>query len=339
MTNTIQARAAFIPVMGRASVVPFSADFSTYSDGAFPSPWEGSVTFVISSGVAVNTPSLGSETLADPGLEANYTAGVCDSYASKQGSPTVAQSADTHGGSKAQEFTANAYNDALRMLATPSSWSLGDWAWAAAWAKRTVSGNTAQIELRSTNWSHRGVPLTEASYTKYFQSALTCTANSMSFYAPIQPGVGATDTYAIDDLSLKLITKADIFKGINTGALTNFTATTNMIVERGFQGGLVLCADSITNPQNYVIAFHNQAQALLYKVVANQPTELVKDNAAYSDGRELKVIKAGNTFQLFYNSVQIGTDQTISDAAIQAGTYNGLFCTYTGFSFSTFGIE
>src|SRR3990167_3969201 len=86
-------------------------------------------TWTIASNAAVNTPTQGAEMFTDPGLEGNYTAGLNDNL-TKIGSPIVSQSADVHGGSKAQEFTGVAANDRIQQAQTLI---VGTWYRASCW--------------------------------------------------------------------------------------------------------------------------------------------------------------------------------------------------------------
>jgi len=113
-----------------AIALPLEFDFTAMSDGFLPSVFTGT-TWAISTGKAINTPTLGAELLTDPGLEGTYTAGKANAL-TKTGLPTLTESADAHGGSKAQEFTGAAITNAVY------------WAAVAGVAGREARGGCAQ---------------------------------------------------------------------------------------------------------------------------------------------------------------------------------------------------
>jgi hypothetical protein len=72
--------------------------------------------------------------------------------------------------------------------------------------------------------------------------------------------------------------------------------------------------------------------------VAGTYTELISTAVAYSAGAfvEVRRLAGTDTYQLFYNGSQVGTDQTISDAAISAATLHGYFNTFASNTVSQF---
>ena len=97
----------------------------------------------------------------------------------------------------------------------------------------------------------------------------------------------------------------------------------------GNVGTVVRYADA----DNYVYAIHNGTNALLIKRVATAETTLINAAATYAAGAELRIICNGTSFALFYADKNVGTPQTISDAALQAGTAHGLYTSDTGNTF------
>jgi len=66
--NSIERR-RFLPVlMGGGFRVPYTIDFTALPDGALPSGLTGA-TWAISSGAAINTPTLGDEIILDGDIE------------------------------------------------------------------------------------------------------------------------------------------------------------------------------------------------------------------------------------------------------------------------------
>jgi lysophospholipase L1-like esterase len=95
----------------------------------------------------------------------------------------------------------------------------------------------------------------------------------------------------------------------------------------GFQAGIICNLDSKTSPANFVLADHNRTNAYLIKCVAGVYTELIAAAATYVADADIEIRKNGTTYQLWYNNVQIGADQTITDAGIINNTIHGAFST------------
>jgi hypothetical protein len=89
-----------------------------------------------------------------------------------------------------------------------------------------------------------------------------------------------------------------------------------------------------------VLGYYHRGDGKVYldKYVGGTRTNLIATTAAYVAGATVRVVKNGTTYQLFYNNVQIGTDQTISDAGIISNTIHGLFSTYSGNTLDTVTI-
>lgn len=83
------------------------------------------------------------------------------------------------------------------------------------------------------------------------------------------------------------------------------------------------------NADDRVVAVHNGTNAQLIKRVAGVNTTLIDVAATYVAGAELRLICQGTAFRLFYNNVAIGSEQTISDASLQAETLAGIYTTST----------
>lgn len=286
--------------------------------------WSGATWTRDGAGAAINTPTLGAEVLTDPGLEATYTAGLCNSLIKPAGG-IVAQSADVHGGSKAQEFTAGAASD--RIVATPTT-VVGIWYHVSGWAKRTAgSGGTVQLQTVA------GFPITTvgtisgASYTQYFGIGKATGTNGQIRVA--ESGSVNFDTIITDDWSLKALTLASLFCTVDCYA-SDVLVEAEVSVVAGTQAGLVLRLDSASNPQSFLIAHHNGTNLVLETAAGLTYATPISTAATYAQWRKISVELRGNSVRAFYNQVQIGNWQTLSDARLLGGTRFGLFSTYSG---------
>jgi hypothetical protein len=324
--------------MGGGSILPFTIDFTALPDGALPAPL-GGATWAVVSGAAVNTPSLSlDELLTDPGLEANYTDGKCDTL-TKSGTPTLAQSADVHGGAKAQEYTSTAAGNRL-------SWPVlagvaHTWYQFSAWRKKTTSGNDSYIQLIQSG----GMPsatvasgILSVSYAQNKTSLLSTSTNNLTARPAYDSSTGPFATVRVDDGSLKAITSdpavtfpatsADVIIKIKPpGAHADFVDDTVL--------GLRVRASSQSAPTNYIAAAmrrretgSTQAYVSLFKRVGNTYTELITNTlVTLVSTAWLEVRTSGATVSLWYNNTQVGTDQTVSDVELLTNTYHTFFST------------
>lgn len=233
------------------AVLPYSVDFTTLSDGALPPRFTGA-TWSISSGKAINTPSLGAELLTDPGLEANYTAGKCDTL-TKGGSPTLAESADVHGGSKAQQFTAAAFNDRLNWPTVAGI--AGAWYLYSVWSKRTAGTSRTGSNFFQTGAlpaAAAGNDITTASYTQQKLSFISTTTNLMFCYPTQEAGSSGFSTVIADDGSLKRLTYADVFALINAQASDIVVKVKPSTIADGSISGVIARASSVSDRKSVV---------------------------------------------------------------------------------------
>lgn len=321
---------AYLPMPVNAML---SVDFSTLSDGALPAAFAGS-TWAIASGRAVNAVTLGAELLTDPGLEASYTDGLCATL-TKVGSPTVAESADAHGGTKAQQFTGAAANNQLRFGAVAGV--ARQWRQFSMWGKVTAgSAGNARFRMFITN----GLPvntleaaITGASYTQKKISMLCTDTNSMFTYAAHENGSSGFATVISDDASLKAITASSLF-AIAQSTFANAVVKVKPVTPLAddTQVGIVARADAQTNPTHFILLIIQRhptvttaATAYLIKKVSNTYTSVTSGSITLASGAFLELRMNGSTAQIFYNNAQVGTDQTISDSELVSNTYHGMF--------------
>ncbi len=149
-------------------------------------------------------------------------------------------------------------------------------------------------------------------------------------------GVNADDAY-FDRINAKKLTLSTLFSSLVAGS-QDVVADVDLVVTARTQAGLVLCLDSAASPANFLIAYHDGTKAHLEKCVAGTYTELIAATATYSANATLRVIKDGNSWDLFYNGAKVGTTQTVSDAGIKDNTIHGLFSTYASNTMDNFTI-
>ena len=297
--------------LGGDDILPLTIDFTVLGDGGLPSSLLGP-TWAIASGVAVNTPTLGpTELLTDPGLEATYTAGKCDTL-TKGGSPTLAESADVHGGSKAQEFTATIVNDRLNFPVVAGV--AGQWYKGSLWGKRSAgtSPNTC-FRIFQTKTGVR-------------------TTNAIFVYPAYEVGSAGGNTLLLDDGSLQAITYSSLFALLPATRADVVLKIQPAAFADGTLLGIVLRGDARTAPTNAIIALWrslarfratNGEWYLLTKIGSTYALVAGPTNPALAANAWFEVRVSGTTITVYYNDVLL-TTQTITNAALDGNRFHGI---------------
>jgi hypothetical protein len=321
-----------------AAVGPVAfADAFTRADGAAGNGWSGGA--VVGNALVI-TPSEGSEIISsNPGFE-TYTGTIDDASADTftgwsldNGTGGTAEAvSDAHGGSAALKLTDGGANRPVAFRTF--SPTLGRWYLARAWTK-VDSGGRSRLAL--TNGI---VSLFESTSTTYELVPITGVGVSGTATFNVYRISGAAKSAYWDDTSAVILTQASLF-ALQTGlGAADIAIQAAATITGGTQAGVVLNLDSAATPANFVLGYYHRGDGKVYldKYVGGTRTNLIATTAAYVAGATVRVVKNGTTYQLFYNNVQIGTDQTISDAGIISNTIHGLFSTYSGNTLDTVTI-
>lgn len=315
------------PVIFGGLHLPFTRAFSGAS---VPAPFYGANLSMVGGKLTI-TPTLEGELFSDPGMEGTYTAGL-DDHLSKTGLPTLAQSADVHGGTKAQEFTAVAQNNDLRRALVTVT---GQWYLATIWAKRTA-GAAGSAKLYWITFASSGYA--EAAYTQKF---LAGRANGVTTNVRVIFDNGtAFDTVIIDDVSVKPITFTTMLAAGVPASSNNVIVKGAWRTSDGRPSGIAICLDSYTNPQNGLFAFYRRTQVkcMLEKLVNGTWTSLLDVSAAYADDAEVEIRKNESEVSLYYNGAQLGVTQDVTDPTIINNKLHTLFSSSEVNTCSSFGI-
>jgi len=111
---------------------------------------------------------------------------------------------------------------------------------------------------------------------------------------------------------------------MDTGTVNAITGAT--LTRAGNEVGVVL---RYVDADNYIRAIHDGTNCKLIKRVATVETDVISAVVALGAGA-IRVIPDGTSFALYLNGAQVGATSTISDAALQTGTQQGLFSTNVG---------
>jgi hypothetical protein len=301
--------------MGGGFHLPFSVDFTGLT--SVPAPFAGA-NLSIAAGKLIVTPTLGANLLINPTFT-SWTTDNPNSWSATESPPTTEISevgtGEGHGG--AGTGMCNVYSsDGTFVVIWQTVLTAGLWYWANLVINTVVAGGISLIE-------------SNANAIKDYTTAAspTITFPSLSGASPgrfdIRRLAGGAADVTIDNTVVKAITTTTLL-----AAGVPQTNTPNVIVKAGWTltadlpAGTIARLDSTSNPQNFLLACHDRTNARLYKCVSGTYTKLVDAAAAYSAGADVEIRCNGETVQLYYNDVQIGADQTVSDAALLDGGYN-----------------
>ena len=152
----------------------------------------------------------------------------------------------------------------------------------------------------------------------------------------------AAETALDGSNTVKQITLATMFATFD-GGITGTLSSEAVTLSTGVQAeGLITNLDSASSPANFLIAWHDGANAHLDKCVGGVYTSLVNVASAnsagdilrlhsYRDGADLKI-------DLYHKFVKMGTEQTVSDAGIIDNTLCGIMSTNPSNSLDTFQL-
>jgi len=140
-------------------------------------------------------------------------------------------------------------------------------------------------------------------------------------------GMATGEIIWLDNWTLKPLTLSQLISVTETSTRDVIATVAISTTPAGTQAGLAVGIDSATDPKYGVIAYHDGTNAKLDKLVNGTWTSVISASATFSANAEIRVIRDGTSFRLYYNNKQIGATSTISD--VGDGTLHGLFNTHT----------
>jgi len=294
------------------------AETSGLGSGGSGVSWTGA-TWAVSGGVLKNAPTQGSELLTNADFAA-WTADNPDGWTitGEVGSdPAVHQVASgqdhTGGGAGAANFYASG---AGRAVAARNALTVGQWF--------AVSGNISFKTGASILIYDGSLGL---SLTRTTSGAFSGAGRASNINLRISASALSAHDFTVDDISLKTLTLSTLFRTANLSTADVF-ASVAITLTAGTQAGLVLNLDSTSSPANFIIVYHNGTQVVADKCVAGTYTNLFSSTVTYVAGARLELRKDGTAYRVYYNTVFVGSQQTVSDAGIISNTLHGTFSTY-----------
>jgi hypothetical protein len=317
----------YICRIGRASPDPSYLDlnFANIPNGPVPGMLGG--TWDVATGKARNNPAIANEKLSNPSFDTDTT----------DWSSATSTLASIAGGQSNNCLEQTRVSGTAQLVyASTSTVVVGKWYYCVIYTKSGTTGNQSS-NLRWMDVAEAIYGLTQfttsASWVKY---SLTARAAATTMKLGMRKGTSTDGTMLYDEASVKeLVNLYDLF------SVRKFSSPYGSVKGSWTKGvgdncpmGVVMCLDSFTNPQNFVIVYHDiNDQVRLDKCVNGSYTNLIATSTAYGAAKNvmIKRLLGTNTFQAFYGTAgaeaQIGTDQTINDVSIISNTYHGLFDT------------
>jgi hypothetical protein len=231
-----------------------------------------------------------------------------------------------------------------------------NWAKGTGWTIDTADSNVAEAssatsELSQTNGT------TGTWYLATFD-LVTRTAGSVSLFGGATPYVSTPATYThasratstkvpffygssfsgtIDNVVVVPLTLSELISVVETSTRDVIATVAIAATPNGTQAGLAIGIDSATDPKYGVIAYHDGTNCKLDKLVNGVWTNVISAAATWANDAELRVIKDGTTYRVYYNNALVGT-ATISDESIINNTRHGLFSTHSSIVLDNFTL-
>lgn len=327
--------------------IPYSVDFSTLSDGGLPARFSGS-TWSINTGVALNTPTLGDELVANGGFE-TYTGtqddGIGDTFDGWSillGTNGVVESVtDVNSGSSAVKMLSEQASRP-NVNKTITSLTAHNWYLLSGYIKTAEGGRVTCSGQVLTSAPNNLAQSTTQTYSKVYSTRRTL---STSFKIDIHSALANKASW-VDDVSLKLITKSEIFALVSDSNIRDCTVKTNISALGSFScAGVVLNVDDETNPLNYVLVYiynngYNTTCAIDNCINGQYQSITELGNITYNSAHNLMVTKSGDNYSVYYGAagseIQVGTTTEITG---KTGLTHGLFSLNEGNTFTAFELS
>ncbi len=139
--------------------------------------------------------------------------------------------------------------------------------------------------------------------------------------------MGAGEIIWLDNWTLKPLVLSELISTVETSTRDVIATVAISTTPAGTQAGLAVGIDSATDPKYGIFAYHDGTNAKLDKLVNGVWTNVISADVTFSANAEIRVIRDGTSFRLYYDNVQVGSTSTVADVGDY--TLHGLFSTYT----------
>lgn len=287
--------------------------------------WTHNGTWVVSSIGMMNAPVLGAELLTNSEFSTNtsgWTA-INSAVLTRRDFTSSPNISPTGGSDNFGLEVASGGNSSGAARQQPAA-SVGAWI---VFGTRAYSPSADTSTLCATITNSRSTVLEDV-----WEELLNVFRNTANPPALILRCGSATngDLAYFDAPTAKTLTLSDLFI-VRAGIIDPPFVSADVTLRRGAVAGVVVNLDSISNPQNFVVAYWDGLTVKMDKCVGGTYTQLVSSSVSNVDGSTLEIRKTTNTtYQCWLRGSQRGTDQTVSDAGIISNTLHGGFSTHSG---------
>jgi hypothetical protein len=318
-------RIALFPA--HAQIPPLSINFAALADGAVPAQFYAP-TWSIQNSKLVNTPTLGAESLTNGNMET----GNPPSNWTSIGSCVLAQVSD--GGSNVLSIAPiSNYTGAQNVTAAAA---VGAWYLSVAVVRVVSGGGQVYLNVSNGGNSVNSDIISAATYTTIAVAMRAAAATDVR--QKIISTLAGNVCYADND-SVKAMSLATLFNSLNARISgINLIAPVISTLATATQAGIVICLDSATSPQNFVLAYcDGLGNVKIEKCVAGTYTPLSTVATTYGATKYFSAKKSGSSISIYYGTTDFGTliaTVTVPDASIVNNVRHGLFSTYSGNQFA-----
>jgi hypothetical protein len=290
-----------------------TVDVIEIPDGDALAAVASAATAAVGKVVATITPTIGAERLTNTGFE-TLGAGGADVFANwieaVGGTSTVnAEGTDVHTGSRACRFDVDATNGAANVR----QGGLTAHSWFQFSARLKASSGTPRAAVGTSLNLFK--PLLSTSYQLFTGTQRTASGTEAFFH---RSDGSASKSIYVDEVSAKPITFSTAHILLGTRTTRSGTYTCHPTLSEFLQVGMLI---SYADDSNFVMMFldhsGDQVRAKLQKCIAGvYSSELLAISVTYGAGKALACMVNGTSYSLFYDNVQVGTTQTISDVSL-----------------------
>lgn len=279
--------------------------------------WQHNGTWTINGVNLRNAPTLGSEIMTNGDME---TGSPPSNWTLQSGATLSSVADESTGGSGTKSINVLRGSNDTACIQAPtlvaSTWYSFD-----GWV-RNVDAASARYQLNMTG----SLLATFSSVVGTTWTEQTANFLITSTGGNIRLSVATSGNGRFDRCSMKPITLNTLF-AVRTGVSLPLSVAAMGTIILNTIAGVVYGLDSISAPTNCIAAVHNGGTGIvLLKMVAGVWSAVLTTTATYVAGvlPQVKWVSA-NTFGLWYNGVQRGANQTISDAG--TGLLHGVMST------------
>lgn len=303
-----------VPILFRPRkfTLPFSADFTTWTDSALPSPLNGS-TWTVSGSAAKCTANAPTELATNPEFTTNTTGwsaanGATLTRRDYTSSPDIDPTggADNFGIEVAGTGSNNPAGNGTAVAVTKDQWFR--WSCRSYSPSANTTVNAGMIVASNTVGGGAGnVQSTEDAW----QTLKTTGRSSSTTMQPILrcQGANSGDMVHFDAVSMKQLTLSNTF-ALLPGSQADAIVKASWTLIPGICAGVVGRMDSAANPQNYWLAYYDGSRMRLDEVNAGVYTNRINASYASQTTVLVELRMSGANVSLYGNSVQMGTTQT-----------------------------